>query len=106
MINQMSPAQFAERRESGELWQLLDVREPWEVEIAAVAGSVNIPMQEIMTRHTELNRELAIAVLCHSGVRSAGVAMYLAASGFGTVVNIDGGIDAWSLEVDSSVPRY
>ena len=102
----LSPADFTQLVESGELWTLLDVREAWEVDTASVAGSVNIPMGEVPVRRGEIDNQTPIAVLCHSGIRSARVAEYLVASGAARVANIEGGIDAWSMTVDASIPRY
>ena len=84
---------------------VLDVREPWELKIAKISKSVSIPMQEIPKRVNELNRDLNYAILCHSGVRSYHVATYLEKEGF-NVWNVDGGIDKWSLEVDTNIKRY
>ncbi len=84
---------------------VLDVREPWELKIAKISKPVSIPMQEIPNRLNELNRDLNYAVLCHSGVRSYHVAIFLEKQGF-NVWNVDGGIDRWSLEVDTSIKRY
>jgi rhodanese-related sulfurtransferase len=106
VVEDIAPEEFVRRRESGELWQLLDVREAWEIETASIDDTINIPMAEIPTRVAELDASQAIAVLCHSGGRSARVADYLAQSGFERVANVAGGIDAWSLNVDSSIPRY
>lgn len=106
MIEDIAPEEFVRRRESGELWQLLDVRETWEIETAGIDNTINIPMAEIPARIAELDASQAIAVLCHSGGRSARVADYLAQSGFERVANVVGGIDAWSVNVDSSIPRY
>ena len=106
MMDELSPAAFEQRRRSGELWQLLDVREPWERELAQIKGAHTIPMAEVPDRWRELDNERPVAVLCHSGVRSARVAAYLIQVGFSSVANITGGIDAWSQEVDESVPRY
>lgn len=97
---------FRERRDQGELWRLLDVRENWEIEIAALAESIAIPMAEVPARIGELDRTEPIAVLCHAGIRSGKVANYLAQQGFDRVANITGGIEAWSLTVDPSIPRY
>jgi rhodanese-related sulfurtransferase len=102
----LSPTEFVSRRDGGELWQLLDVREPWEVEIAGIENSIKIPMAEVAQRHSELNPDLPLAVLCHSGGRSARVAAYLAERGFTRIANIRGGIDAWSLEIDPTLARY
>ncbi len=106
MYEDIGPGEFVERREENPAWQLLDVREDWEREIAKVADSLHIPMGQIPERVAELDAAQPIAVLCHSGVRSARVAGFLADNGFGTVANIAGGIDAWSTDIDQDVPRY
>ena len=106
MVENFSPTEFAARRDSGESWQLLDVREAWEIEIASAPQSIKIPMADIPSRHSELDADKPVAVLCHSGVRSAKVADFLAKHGFSQVANIAGGIDAWANEVDASLPRY
>jgi rhodanese-related sulfurtransferase len=103
---QMTPQALKSRLDAGELWQILDVREPWEIEIAAISGTLNIPMGEVPARYDELPADAPIAVLCHSGIRSDRVAIWLIASGRVQVANIAGGIDAWSIEVDDQVPRY
>ena len=102
----LTPAQLLERQNSGELWRILDVREPWEVEIASVAGAVLIPMRQLPGRLGEFDTADSIAVLCHSGVRSARVADWLTANGLLAVANVRGGIDAWSTEIDATIPRY
>ena len=82
MIEDITPSEFVRRRNSGELWALLDVREAWEIEIARIHQTIDIPMAEIPVRIAELDASQAIAVLCHSGGRSAQVANYLAQTGF------------------------
>jgi rhodanese-related sulfurtransferase len=107
MIEDITPGEFVRRRNSGELWALLDVREAWEIEIARIHHqTIDIPMADIPARIAELDASQAIAVLCHSGGRSAQVANYLAQTGFDRVANIVGGIDTWSLDIDDSIPRY
>jgi rhodanese-related sulfurtransferase len=106
MIEDITPSEFNLRCNSGEFWQLLDVREAWEIDIARVESSIDIPMNEIPARYVELDASLPIAILCHSGSRSAQVAHYLAQHGFDRVANIVGGIDLWSLDVNDSIPRY
>ncbi|HEX2138636.1 MAG TPA: rhodanese-like domain-containing protein [Woeseiaceae bacterium] len=106
MIDELSPGEFQRRRRSGELWQLLDVREPWEIAIASLDNTINIPLRDLPSRHTELDPATPVAVICHGGVRSAHAAGFLAAQGYPAVANIVGGIDAWSRDVDASVPRY
>jgi rhodanese-related sulfurtransferase len=89
---------------------VLDVREPWEVQTATLKEDgfklVCIPMREVPARLAELNEDQPVACLCHHGMRSLQVANYLVQNGFTQVVNLQGGIDAWSSEVDPSVPRY
>ncbi len=106
MLEEITPSEFKRRRESGELWILLDVREAWEIGIARIDKTMDIPMSEVPSRVAELDATQAIAIICHSGQRSAQVASYLVQCGFDRVANIMGGIDAWSLDIDDSIPRY
>ena len=118
MISQLPLSEFAEWRdasaEAGILPIVLDVREPWEVQTASVRPDgftfLAIPMREVPGRMAELQaihgEGAAIGCLCHHGMRSLQVATYLAQNGFTGVVNLQGGIDAWSQQVDAGVPRY
>lgn len=85
---------------------LLDVREPWEADIAAITGSTLIPLGELGDRAGELDSAASVVVYCHLGVRSQYAAQQLASAGFGRVRNLVGGIDAWSRAVDPTVVRY
>ena len=86
---------------------LLDVREPWEYEVARVAGGKLMPMGDVRARaHQELDEDDHIVVLCHHGVRSMHVANWLRQQGFDKAQSLRGGIDRWSRAVDSSVPLY
>jgi rhodanese-related sulfurtransferase len=85
---------------------LLDVREPQELAIAKVAGAVHIPMGEIPARLAEIDTTKTIICMCHGGMRSAQVADFLTAQGYENVVNLTGGINAWSQLVDSDIPTY
>ena len=108
-VPELSPLQFAARWPefaSGEDVVLLDVREHDELAIAAVAGARHIPMRDVPARLAELDADKPLVVMCHSGGRSRRVAEYLAANGFTAVFNLKGGIDAWSTQIDSRVPRY
>lgn len=107
-IPELTPTEFYERWPEGQRGNvtLLDVREPAEWKAARVVESLHIPMQTVPGRLDELDPEKTFVVMCHGGVRSLRVAQYLAASGYANVFNLVGGIDAWSLEIDSSVPRY
>jgi len=102
----ISVRELARKRNAGEDFVLLDVREPDELELAALSGAVHVPMREIPARLNEIPREREIVVMCHGGVRSDSVAHYLRAQGYARVLNLAGGIDAWSCEVDPTTPRY
>jgi adenylyltransferase/sulfurtransferase len=90
---------------SGAAW-LLDVREPSEFETCRIEGSTLIPMREIPARLAEIPRDMHVLVQCHHGGRSLRVTQFLRAQGLQMVSNVAGGIEAWSLEIDPSVPRY
>lgn len=89
---------------------LLDVREPWEFQQAAIrvpgADTVHIPMWEVPARLAEIDPRRTVVCICHHGARSLQVAHFLTQLGYTDVVNLQGGIDAWSREVDPLVPRY
>ncbi|QEF97441.1 putative adenylyltransferase/sulfurtransferase MoeZ [Stieleria maiorica] len=95
-------------QDSDESFLLLDVRQPEEHATAKIDGSVLIPMGELGQRLDELepHREGRIVVHCHHGGRSMQVTEALRSRGFDSVQNMAGGIDAWSLQIDGSVPRY
>jgi rhodanese-related sulfurtransferase len=86
--------------------QLLDVREAWELEIARLPGTIHIPMREIPARWRELDKSRPLVCVCHHGVRSLQVAVFLARHGFDPIYNLVGGIDAWAREVDLQCPTY
>ncbi len=85
---------------------LLDVREPQEYDICHIPDSVLIPMQQIPQRLNELNKEQEIVVICHHGMRSAQVGMFLEQNGFKNIINLMGGVAAWAEDVDPKMPRY
>jgi rhodanese-related sulfurtransferase len=87
--------------------RFLDVREPWECDAALIAGSVLMPMGDVPARaHQELDPEERLVVLCHHGMRSMNVAVWLRNQGFEQAQSLRGGINAWADEVDPSVGRY
>jgi rhodanese-related sulfurtransferase len=105
-LREIFPLELRERLRRGDSVCILDVRERAEIEIAALPGVTHIPMNDIPERIGELDPTRETIVVCHHGIRSAQVAIYLARSGFEQVVNLAGGINAWSLEADPTVPRY
>ncbi len=84
---------------------LLDVREPYEIEICNIKGSLFIPMNEIPYKVNQLDKDKSYAVMCHSGVRSLHVTNYLNGQGY-RALNVVGGIDMWALVVDNEMIRY
>ena len=95
-----------QRLQRGDRPMILDVREPEEVAIASFPNALNIPMGDVPSRLPELDPDAEWIIVCHHGMRSANVAMYLARNGFSHVANLVGGIEEWALKVDPSVPRY
>ncbi len=85
---------------------LLDVRENWEYELCKIGGSTQIPMNTIPARIEELDDEAQIVCICHHGARSMQVAAFLDRNGFTNTFNLTGGIHAWALQVDATMPRY
>ncbi len=85
---------------------LVDVREPYEVEIASIKGAELIPMRQIPEHKHTLPRDEHLLILCHHGARSLRVTEYLRAQGYPAVSNIAGGIMAWAEQIDPALPRY
>jgi len=85
---------------------LLDVRETWEYELCHLAGSLSMPMGTVPARLNELDVSAAVVVICHHGVRSMQVAMFLAQNGFSSLYNLAGGINAWAHDVDLAMCKY
>ena len=103
---EISPAEAAALLSEGKA-RLIDVREPWELATSRIEGSVEMPMGDVPARaHQELDPEEHLVVLCHHGMRSMNVAVWLRNQGFEHAQSLRGGIDAWSAEVDPAVPRY
>jgi rhodanese-related sulfurtransferase len=85
---------------------LLDVREPWEFQTCHIAGSVPMPMATVPARRQELPDDRAVVCICHHGARSMQVAYFLERAGYDHMINLTGGVDAWALQVDRSMPTY
>lgn len=106
MVASLSVQELKQKMDAHEPLTLIDVREPWEYEIAQITGSRLIPLGELPERLAELPREGVLVIQCHSGVRSEQGARVLQAAGFANVYNLEGGIEAWASEVDRTMPRY
>jgi len=94
------------RLDKGDKLVLLDVREPWEHALAKLDGSILIPLGTLPQSLAKLDKNTEIIAYCHHGMRSADATGFLVQQGFANVKNLVGGIDAWSTQVDTSVPRY
>lgn len=108
MAKQMRVQELAARLKAGEPVYLLDVRKPWEHELASLPASRLIPLDELPARAGEIDcpEGTPVVVYCHHGIRSLSAANFLEALGRGAVFSLAGGIDAWSLQIDLNVPRY
>jgi sulfur-carrier protein adenylyltransferase/sulfurtransferase len=104
-LSEISVHHLKSRLEGGDAVFLLDVREPYEFRIANLKGHL-IPLGQLQSKFDELDRELEIVVYCHHGNRSAFAVQFLKNQGFGRVLNLVGGIDQWSREIDPTIPRY
>ena len=104
-ITEITPAEFLGRRAAGDSLILLDVREDWEISVASVPAVVHIPMGQVESRLSELDKNKEIVVLCRSGRRSYEVAKLLQSHGY-QAINLAGGILAWSRDIDPSIPTY
>ncbi len=102
----ITPKELQERLGKGDSVVLLDVREEWENSLAKIEGSVLIPLGTLPQSLEQLDHNAEIVAYCHHGMRSADAMQFLLQQGFSSVKNLVGGIDAWSVQVDSSIPRY
>jgi rhodanese-related sulfurtransferase len=105
-VRPIEPSELKRRLEAGEELVLLDVREPDEVAICRIEGSLNVPMSEITARLAELDPDRPTVCICHHGIRSANVAAALERLEFDELYNLAGGIDRWAEEVEPSMGRY
>jgi rhodanese-related sulfurtransferase len=108
MVAEISPRELARHLENGHAVRIIDVRQPWENEIARLPDSLLIPLNELARRLDDvpLDGSAIVVIYCHHGVRSLSAGAYLHQLGYTNVMSLKGGIDAWSCEVDPAVPRY
>jgi rhodanese-related sulfurtransferase len=108
VVQEIRPQELAAKLRAGEPVYLIDVRQPWEHETAALPDSVLIPLNELPARAAEVAPPAGarVVVYCHHGIRSLRGAAFLSRAGLADVASLAGGIDAWSREVDAAVPRY
>jgi adenylyltransferase/sulfurtransferase len=108
VVQQIQVQELADKLRAGDPVLLLDVRQPWEHETAALPDSLLIPLNELPARLGEVRPPdgALVVVYCHHGVRSLSGAAFLQRAGLTNVASLAGGIDAWSVEIDPTVPRY
>ncbi len=105
-VYEMSPDELAARRQEPRPPVLIDVREPWEHQIARIEGARLVPLGSLGAALSTFDPADEYVLYCHHGVRSLAGAEFLRARGLTRVANLAGGIDAWSVRVDPAVPRY
>ena len=103
---EISVAELRQKKDSGETFLLVDVREPWEYETCRIDGAILIPMRSIPANLGRLDVDQNVICYCHHGQRSLDVAAWLRAQGVESAQSLAGGIDRWSAEIDPGVPRY
>ena len=108
MVREIAPPALAQALAAGTPTYLLDVRQPWEHQTAALPESTLVPLHELPGRLAEVTPPAGalVVVYCHHGVRSLHAANFLEHAGFADVCSLAGGIDLWSRVVDPAVPRY
>jgi rhodanese-related sulfurtransferase len=106
-MRQMTPGELKQHLTEGRGNPLLlDVREPWEARICRIEGARLLPMRHIPSALSELNPRRETVLICHHGIRSRQVALFLEHQGFTNVINLEGGLAAWSREVDPAMATY
>ena len=85
---------------------LLDVREPWEFDYCHINGSQLVPMRQVPAILDQLDTEQEIVVICHHGIRSRQIGIYLESQGFNNIINLEGGVEDWARQVDPAMKRY
>ena len=107
MDYEITPEEVKTKLDAAEPFTLLDVREPWEFDVARIVDAKLMPMGDVPSRaNQELDPDDHVVVVCHRGVRSMNVTAWLRQQGFEKAQSMRGGMDAWSRQIDGSVPVY
>ncbi len=104
-MKEVTVREFKEMQDNGENYQLIDVRESYEFDIANICGEL-IPQGQVADNVGKISRDKKVIIHCRSGARSARIVQYLEQQGYDNVYNLKGGILAWSAEIDPGVPQY
>ena len=102
----ISAKELNELINSAEKIQIIDVRENFEWDICHIEGALNIPMNLIVESIDKISKDIITVVMCHHGIRSMNVIHYLESIGYKKLINLDGGIRAWSNDVDKNMATY
>lgn len=105
-IKNISVQDLSEIIKSDKGIHIIDVREAFEWDICRIEGTTNIPMSELIESIEKIPQQEKTVIMCHHGVRSLNVIHYLKTKGFHRLINLEGGIDAWAIEIDKSMNRY
>jgi rhodanese-related sulfurtransferase len=106
MYRDLNPMEVKKILDNKNGTRLIDVREEWENKIARIENSELMPLSSFIRNLDKLNEDDELIIYCHKGVRSANVCMFLAGKGFNNLINLKGGIDAWSDDIDRTIPHY
>ncbi|MEW5914847.1 MAG: molybdopterin-synthase adenylyltransferase MoeB [Gemmatimonadota bacterium] len=106
MVQRVTAQELESWRATGRALALLDVRERWEWDVGHIAGATLVPMSQLERAALSLDPGAETVVYCHHGVRSRAAAQWLHSLGFRRIYDLEGGIDAWSVDVDPDIPRY
>ena len=106
-MRELSALQLQTHLESCETQPLLlDVRQPWEIDVCKIENSILIPMSQVPAKIDSLDTNSEIVVICHHGIRSRSVGRYLEHAGFSNIINLSGGVDQWAKTVDKQMVTY
>lgn len=102
----MTPIEVYKNLSEGKELKIVDVREPFELEVCKLTEALHIPMQQIPNNIDKLTKYKELVIMCHHGFRSNSIVNYLKSQGFNNIHNMDGGIARWADEVDNTMTRY
>jgi len=102
----LTVAEFEARRRGGEQMAILDVREPWELDLVRFPEALAIPLATLPARIGEVPTDKPVVVVCHHGMRSYKAMTWLRQNGVANAINLDGGIDAWARQIEPSMGVY
>ena len=105
-MNEITVEELAQRMKNGDAPTIIDVREPFEYQVAHIEGAELKPLNDLMQWAPKLDKDQEYVMQCHTGARSAYATMLLLQMGFKKVYNLVGGIDEWSTRIDPNVPQY